>query len=69
MDGLKNAYKSIQEGQAQLAEHKAGELLAEDLLVAQQYLKVAQQYLNSITGQFTSDDLLGEIFSNFCIGK
>lgn len=40
----------------------AGELIAEDL-------KQAQQELGSITGDFTSDDLLGEIFSSFCVGK
>ncbi|AJC48841.1 tRNA uridine-5-carboxymethylaminomethyl(34) synthesis GTPase MnmE [Allofrancisella guangzhouensis] len=39
-----------------------GELLAEELLIV-------QKYLNSITGEFSSDDLLGEIFSSFCIGK
>jgi tRNA modification GTPase len=38
------------------------ELLAEDL-------HVAQKHLSSITGEFSSDDLLGEIFSRFCIGK
>jgi len=38
------------------------ELLAEEL-------KLAQKALNTITGEFTSDDLLGEIFSRFCIGK
>ncbi|MBC7610371.1 MAG: tRNA uridine-5-carboxymethylaminomethyl(34) synthesis GTPase MnmE [Polaromonas sp.] len=38
------------------------DLLAEDL-------RQAQLHLNDITGQFTSDDLLGEIFSRFCIGK
>jgi len=32
-------------------------------------LKLAQEYLSSITGEFTPDDLLGEIFSRFCIGK
>jgi tRNA modification GTPase len=40
----------------------AGELLAEDL-------RAAQQALNQITGEFTADDLLGKIFSSFCIGK
>ena len=39
-----------------------GELLAEEL-------KLAQQELSSITGEFTSDDLLGRIFADFCIGK
>lgn len=39
-----------------------GELVAEDL-------RLAQDALNEITGEFTSDDLLGEIFSRFCIGK
>ena len=32
-------------------------------------LRLSHEALNSITGQFTSDDLLGEIFSSFCIGK
>ena len=40
----------------------AGELLAEDL-------RLAQLSLSEITGEFTSDDLLGKIFSSFCIGK
>lgn len=40
----------------------AGELLAEDL-------RLAQQSLCEITGTFSADDLLGEIFSSFCIGK
>jgi tRNA modification GTPase len=39
-----------------------GELAAEEL-------RLAQQTLNAITGEFSSDDLLGEIFSSFCIGK
>jgi tRNA modification GTPase len=38
------------------------DLLAEEL-------RLAQQALGSITGEFTADDLLGEIFSRFCIGK
>ncbi|MDP2154403.1 MAG: hypothetical protein Q8J61_00265, partial [Sulfuricella sp.] len=32
-------------------------------------LRLAQNALSSITGEFTPDDLLGEIFSRFCIGK
>ena len=40
----------------------ASELVAEDL-------RQASISLGSITGEFTSDDLLGEIFSSFCIGK
>ncbi|MEO1918013.1 MAG: tRNA uridine-5-carboxymethylaminomethyl(34) synthesis GTPase MnmE [Candidatus Thioglobus sp.] len=42
--------------------NNASELVAEDL-------RQAAQYLGSITGEFSSDDLLGEIFSSFCIGK
>ena len=38
------------------------ELLAEEL-------RVAQDGLSAITGKFTADDLLGKIFSEFCIGK
>ena len=44
------------------ANQPALDLLAEDL-------RQAQRHLGDITGQFTSDDLLGEIFSRFCIGK
>ena len=40
----------------------AGELLAEDL-------RHAQKAFGEITGEFSSDDLLGRIFSSFCIGK
>ena len=43
-------------------QHQAPELLAEDL-------RNAHQKMGQITGEFSSDDLLGEIFSNFCIGK
>ena len=32
-------------------------------------LRLAQQHLGTITGEFTADDLLGEIFGRFCIGK
>ncbi len=49
-------------GEAQLLGAWAGELLAEEL-------RLAQQSLSEITGEFTSDDLLGRIFSSFCIGK
>jgi tRNA modification GTPase len=48
---------------ASLLHHAGGlDLLAEEL-------RLAQNALNEITGQFSSDDLLGEIFSRFCIGK
>ena len=50
------------QGKAQLLGAWAGELLAEEL-------RLAQQALSEITGEFTSDDLLGRIFSSFCIGK
>lgn len=62
LDALDRAYGFVQHSQQQLVEIKAGELVAEDL-------RLAQQALSEITGQFTSDDLLGEIFSSFCIGK
>ncbi len=41
---------------------RAGELAAEEL-------RQAQQYLGELTGEFTADDLLGRIFASFCIGK
>lgn len=59
---LDAAHNYLLSGQNQLNSHRAGELLAEDL-------RLAHQSLCEITGEFTSDDLLGEIFSSFCIGK
>ncbi|MCL4122470.1 UNVERIFIED_CONTAM: hypothetical protein GTU68_040694 [Idotea baltica] len=61
VDAINNAYEHINLAKDQLKLGN-GELLAEELLIV-------QEYLNSITGEFTSDDLLGEIFSSFCIGK
>jgi tRNA modification GTPase len=49
-------------GREALERTRAGELLAEEL-------KYAHQALAEITGEFTSDDLLGKIFAEFCIGK
>ncbi|GGW96431.1 tRNA uridine-5-carboxymethylaminomethyl(34) synthesis GTPase MnmE [Alteromonas halophila] len=62
LDALGQAHTHIQSGQQQLLDNMAGELLAEEL-------RLAHQYLSEITGEFTSDDLLGKIFSSFCIGK
>lgn len=62
IDALNRAMKALQSGETQLLEFQAGELLAEDL-------RQAQQHLSEITGIFTADDLLGKIFSSFCIGK
>ena len=62
LDALSRAQASLVDGQLQLESSRAGELLAEDLLQA-------QRALGEITGEFTSDNLLGEIFSSFCIGK
>jgi tRNA modification GTPase len=59
---LQHADEHINQGKSQLEDNLAGELLAEEL-------RIAQQYLNEITGEFSSDDLLGKIFSSFCIGK
>jgi tRNA modification GTPase len=47
----------------------AGQLQVGNGELAAEELKLAQQALNAITGEFHSDDLLGEIFSSFCIGK
>lgn len=62
LDALKRASENLQKGLQQLQENRAGELLAEEL-------RQAQLALSEITGAFTSDDLLGRIFSSFCIGK
>ncbi|MBE0619484.1 MAG: tRNA uridine-5-carboxymethylaminomethyl(34) synthesis GTPase MnmE [Burkholderiales bacterium] len=54
----------------QAAQHasRAGEHFGRQELFAEE-LRLAQDQLNSITGEFAADDLLGEIFSRFCIGK
>ncbi len=62
LDALRQASEHLEHGRAQLTLAGAGELLAEDL-------RQAQQALGEITGAFSSDDLLGRIFSSFCIGK
>jgi len=59
---LENAELHLNTGLTQLESFMAGEILAEEL-------RITQQELNEITGEFTSDDLLGQIFSSFCIGK
>jgi len=62
IEALEAAQAAIQAGEDQLLGAMAGELLAEDL-------RMAQQALGEITGEFTADDLLGNIFGSFCIGK
>lgn len=62
IDALNRAQAALDNGRFQLEGMGAGELLAEDL-------RMAQNALGEITGTFTADDLLGEIFSSFCIGK
>ncbi|MDG3086765.1 tRNA uridine-5-carboxymethylaminomethyl(34) synthesis GTPase MnmE [Vibrio hannami] len=62
LDALEKAAEHFDIGQQQLEGFMAGEILAEEL-------RIAQQHLNEITGEFTSDDLLGRIFTSFCIGK
>ena len=62
IDALLNAQRHIKSAHRKLVNDGAGELAAEEL-------RQAQDQINLITGEFTSDDLLGEIFSRFCIGK
>lgn len=62
LDALARAWEHVVQGRLQLEQQHAGELLADEL-------RQAQQVLNEITGEFSSDDLLGKIFSSFCIGK
>jgi tRNA modification GTPase len=61
LDAIRRAREHLEEA-ADRVQAKAGELLAEEL-------RLAQLCLSEITGGFTSDDLLGKIFSSFCIGK
>ena len=62
LDALERALELLVRGQGQLEGFGAGELLAEDL-------RAAQDALGEITGHLTPDELLGKIFSSFCIGK
>ncbi len=62
LDALNRAQSALLGGQHQLLAFNAGDLLAEEL-------RIAQDALGEITGVFRADDLLGRIFSEFCIGK
>jgi tRNA modification GTPase len=62
LDALTRARQHVQSAADTLSSTRAFELFAEDL-------RLAQHALGEITGEFTSDDLLGEIFGSFCIGK
>jgi tRNA modification GTPase len=62
LDALARARAAVQAAAEVLQSSRAFELFAEDL-------RISQFCLSEITGEFTSDELLGEIFSSFCIGK
>ena len=62
LDAIGRALDHLGEAAAVLAATASGELVAEDL-------RQAQHALGEITGSFSADDLLGRIFSGFCIGK
>jgi tRNA modification GTPase len=62
IDALIQAQQALNAAMEQVQSTQSGELIAEEL-------RQAQNALSEITGKFTADDLLGEIFSSFCIGK
>jgi len=62
LDALEQAREQLEQASQALVGLGAGELAAENLRRAQESMEV-------ITGRFTADDLLGEIFGSFCIGK
>jgi len=61
-EALRRALDALERGKLVFDRGRSGDLLAEDL-------RETQKALGEITGDFSSDDLLGEIFSTFCIGK
>ncbi|WP_111896224.1 tRNA uridine-5-carboxymethylaminomethyl(34) synthesis GTPase MnmE [Acinetobacter sp. MB5] len=62
LDAMKRTQQYLVEARVQLVDFHAGELVAESL-------RLAQNALGEITGEFSADDLLGKIFGSFCIGK
>ena len=62
LQAIETAKSHFEHGHKALTSSGAGEIFAEEL-------RLAQQALGEITGTFSSDDLLGKIFSEFCIGK
>ena len=62
LDALRRTLDHIETGRVQLEQYNAPETLAEEL-------RLAQKSLGEITGEYLPDDLLGAIFSSFCIGK
>ncbi|STY90680.1 tRNA uridine-5-carboxymethylaminomethyl(34) synthesis GTPase MnmE [Moraxella bovis] len=62
IDALKRAKSHATDAHTQLVVYQAGELVAESL-------RLSQTALGEITGQMSADELLGRIFSSFCIGK
>jgi tRNA modification GTPase len=62
VDALERAHAHLESARHALCDQRAGELAAEEL-------RQIQDVLGEITGRFSSDDLLGRIFSGFCIGK
>jgi tRNA modification GTPase len=62
LEALRRAKDHLEVANWQLLKTAAGELVAESL-------RAAQWALSEITGEFTTEDLLGQIFSTFCIGK
>jgi tRNA modification GTPase len=62
LDALDRSLFSIRQAITRLRGALELELVAEEL-------RIAQQSLSEITGEVTTDDLLGRIFSSFCVGK
>ena len=62
LDAMRRCQAYLSDAHEQLVVYQAGELMAESL-------RMAQQALSEITGEFSADDLLGKIFGSFCIGK
>jgi tRNA modification GTPase len=62
MESLNSAFEALERAHLSLKEHISGDFISQDI-------REAMYYIGEITGQISTDEILGNIFSKFCIGK